>query len=445
MTPLALLLSATPLALLLTATLGSLACATVNRVLGFGKQAEQVRRWARVEGHIDTEGPSEGTLVVVLARPGASAADPPSGVDSYVRVRPGSYAFPVAPGRYLVGAYEDRNRNGLLDPGERARSVEASPLLEVGAGERALHDLRLAAGDAAPAQAEPVDLLGLLERTPTEQAEFSLWAWSAEGRLCQDLDDPAFGPAAGTRGLWEIMDFVNEGVAGIHFLEPYDPDRIPVLFVHGISGHPQQLAALMQGMDRERFQAWFYFYPSGFPLADLARHLATLLKRLQVRLDVGELAIVAHSMGGLVARGAILDYFEETHRDDVRLFVTLSTPWGGAERAEGSARTPIELPPSLLDMAPSSDFLRWLFHEDGEHRAARSLPGGVEFHMLFGFRMSGRGRLADDGTVSVASQVRPEAQEQAATMRALDQGHVEILRSPEARERLNFLLAQRFD
>jgi hypothetical protein len=65
--------------------------------------------------------------------------------------------------------------------------------------------------------------------------------------------------------------------------------------------------------------------------------------------------------------------------------------------------------------------------------------------MLFGFRMSGRRRLADDGTVSVASQVRPEAQEQAATMRALDQGHVEILHSPEARERLNFLLAQRFD
>jgi hypothetical protein len=299
--------------LLLFVTLASLACAPLSRVLGFRNQAEQVRRWARVEGHIDAEGPSEGTLVVLLARPGASEADPPTGVDSFVRVRPGTYAFAVAPGRYLVGAYEDRNRNGLLDPGERARHVETSPLLEVGAGGRVGHDLRLGAGDATFAQAEPVDLLGLQERAPLEQTAFSPWAWSAEGRICEDLNDPAFGPAAGTRGLWQITDFVNEGLAGIYFLEAYDPDRIPVLFVHGISGHPQQLAALMEGMDRKRFQPWFYFYPSGFALADLSRHLAILLQRLQVRLDVSELAIVAHSMGGLVARGAILEYF--AHRD----------------------------------------------------------------------------------------------------------------------------------
>jgi pimeloyl-ACP methyl ester carboxylesterase len=242
-----------------------------------------------------------------------------------------------------------------------------------------------------------------------------------------------------------MMDFVNDGLAGIWFLEPYDPARVPVLFVHGIAGNPQQFAALIEGLDRERFQAWFYFYPSGFPLSALAGHLATLLKRLQVQYDVGELAIVAHSMGGLVARGAILDYFAETGRDDVRLFVTLSTPWGGEARAEGSTRAPIELPPAFHDMRPSSAYLRWLFHEDGDVGTARRLPPGVEFHMLFGFRMSGRRRVADDGTVSVASQVRPEAQEQAATMRALDQGHVEILHSAETRERLNALLVQRFD
>jgi hypothetical protein len=428
---------ATLVLLLLSVTPG-LACASLDRLLGFRHQAEQVRRWARVEGRIETEGPSEGTLVVLLAR----AGEPPTGVDSYVRVRPGSFAFPVAPGRYLVGAYEDRNRNGLLDPGERARSVEASPLLEVGPGERVAHDIRLGAADATPADAAPVDVLGLTERSPDEQAEFSLWALSAQGELCEDLAAPRFGPAAGTRGLWQMTDFVNDGVAGIWFLEPYDPARVPVLFVHGIAGSPQQFAALMAGLDRERFQAWFYFYPSGFPLSHLARHLATLLKRLQVQHDAGELAIVAHSMGGLVARGAILGYFEETHRDDVRLFVTLSTPWGGEPRAEGSDRAPIELPPAFLDMRPSSDYLRWLFHADG---AARRLPPGAEFHLLFGFRMRGRGRVADDGTVTVASQLRPEAQAQALTLRGLDQGHVEILESREALDRLNLLLSQRFD
>jgi pimeloyl-ACP methyl ester carboxylesterase len=238
------------------------------------------------------------------------------------------------------------------------------------------------------------------------------------------------------------MDFVNEGRAGVHFLEAYDPDRIPVLFVHGIAGHPQQLAALMQGLDRERFQPWFYFYPSGFPLGALARHLATLLKRLQAELGFGELAIVAHSMGGLVARGAVFEYWDETHRDDVRLLVTLATPWGGMPKAEGAARAPVELPPVFQDVAPSSDFLRSLFYA-GE--AVRELPEGVEFHLVFGFRMSRRANLASDGTVSVASQMRPEAQAQAASIRGLDRGHVAILDSPEAREWVNGLLARRFD
>jgi hypothetical protein len=97
------------------------------------------------------------------------------------------------------------------------------------------------------------------------------------------------------------------------------------------------------------------------------------------------------------------------------------------------------------DMKPSSDFLRRLFYEEGESDAVRPLPEEVEFHMLLGFRMARRARRADDGSVSVASQARLEAQAQAATIRALDRAHVEILRAPETRERLNHLLAQRFD
>jgi hypothetical protein len=149
--------------------------------------------------------------------------------------------------------------------------------------------------------------------------------------------------------------------------------------------------------------------------------------------------------GSGVARGAILDYAEETRRDDVRLFVTISTPWGGAEGAGRASRAPIELPPSFADMKPSSDYLRRLFYETGDESTARLLPEEVEFHMLLDFRMRRSASRADDGSVSVASQARLEAQVQAETIRALDFGHVDILESPEARERLNHLLAERFE
>jgi pimeloyl-ACP methyl ester carboxylesterase len=217
-----------------------------------------------------------------------------------------------------------------------------------------------------------------------------------------------------------------------------------VLFVHGIGGHPQSFSALFQTLDRKRFQPWFYFYPSGFALDGISAHLATILERLQVKHGFDELAIVAHSMGGLVSRDAIFKYGEETRRDDIELFISISTPWGGDVKAAGAEGAPIELPLSFQDMSPASDFLSQVFYEDDEREIERHLPDHVEYHMIFGYRMKGSKAVANDGRVSVASQALLQVQEEAQTIRALDYGHVDILQSPELTERLGLLLEQRF-
>jgi hypothetical protein len=140
-----------------------------------------------------------------------------------------------------------------------------------------------------------------------------------------------------------------------------------------------------------------------------------------------------------------LKYEEETDRDDIRLFVTISTPWNGDVKARKVGDAPIALPLSFQDMNPESEFLRWTFYEDEERANVKSMPDHVAFHMIFGFRMSGSSAIADDGTVSVASQARLEAQEQALSIRALDYGHVPILQSPEVIGRVNLLLERSFD
>jgi hypothetical protein len=420
-------------------------CTTLRLALDFEKQGAQARALARIEGRIDTEAPAEGPLVVVLTKPGTSEDALPVGVDTFVRQTPGSFAFPVAPGRYRLGAYEDRNQNRLLDPGERMLDPRFGQPLELGRGEVARQDLVLAAdATTPPGLVASIDVRGTIARTPREQLEFSLWAWTVQGEVCENPRDARFGLASAQRGLWQTMDFLNEGLAGIYFLAPYDPERIPVLFVHGLAGTPQQLLPLMEGLDAERFQPWFYFYPSGFPLDRIAGHLSALLARLQVAHGFDALAVVAHSAGGLVARAAVLDYARETQRDDVRLLVTLATPWGGQASAAGAAGARVELPPSFQDMSPSSEFLRRLFYEDAGLGTLRPLPDAVEFHMLIGFRMRSRSRIANDGTVTLASQALPAAQGQATSLRALDAGHVDILEHPDAKARVNELLAQRF-
>ena len=416
-------------------------CTMLNQLMGMKEQLAEAQQAARIEGRVNTEANPDGALTVVLALALQEGRDPVI-VDTYTRVNPGSYAFPVAAGRYQLGAYEDRNRNQIVDPGELVRPIRGSEILEPGPGEVVKHDIMIPADGAIEGQTESINIAEWHARTLEDQRHFSLWTWSVQGRIVDDFGDEMFGAEAGTRGLWKMMDFLNEGRSGIWFLQPYDPKRIPVLFVHGASGYPQEFSTLIQEIDQDRFQPWFYFYPSGFSLDGLAMHLQTLLTKLQVKHDFDEIAIVAHSMGGLVARGAILKYFEQTGQDNIRLFVTISTPWSGDPKAQGSENARIALPPVFADLSPTSEYLRWLFYVDERQEELRPLPQQVDFHMMLGFHMNSSSAVASDGAVSVASQARLEAQEQATSIRAFDYGHVRILHSPEAVTRLNLLLEE---
>ena len=55
-----------------------------------------------------------------------------------------------------------------------------------------------------------------------------------------NIDDPRFTEENASIGLWMPHHFLKKIGAGIYFLDPFDPNKIPVLFVHGVSGNPNQ-------------------------------------------------------------------------------------------------------------------------------------------------------------------------------------------------------------
>src|SRR5260221_850492 len=129
--------------------------------------------------------------------------------------------------------------------------------------------------------------------------------------------------------MWKFYDFLLETKPGIYFLEPYDPKKIPVLFVHGIGGTPRDFRSLIAALDHDHFQPWVFYYPSGARLDAISALLVQLFVRAPHETNVTRAPVAAPRIGGLVAREFVLQDHERNATDVVRTFVTISSPLGG--------------------------------------------------------------------------------------------------------------------
>ena len=167
-------------------------------------------------------------------------------------------------------------------------------------------------------------------------------------------------------------------MAGLYMLQPYDPKRIPVVFVHGLMSNMRTWIQMINTLQndpviRERYQFWGYTYSSGNPVLTSACEMRKAFDRTVAaarmrdpdnRLD--QMVVVGHSMGGLLsktllqdARGHLLemltgrkgdfaeltaklepaekelvrDMFEYEPRTYVKRMVFLAVPHRGAELA----------------------------------------------------------------------------------------------------------------
>ena len=340
----------------------------------------------------------------------------------------GFYYFLVSAGEYTLVAFEDRNRNMVHDPGEPCGMYgDAQPVKVDKPGSLRELDITLGPCDIDGAE-------GLLVGIDLSEATGRNYT-SGIG-VVVDPDAKYFSQAYADKGLWEPYSFLKEVGYGLLFLEPYDPKRIPVLFVYGVAGNLQHWRPIMDQLDHTRFQPWFFNYPTGLPLEVSAGALDTCVKWLQDRYRFPHMFVVAHSMGGLVARRFVVKNIYDDQRDVIALFLSISTPWGGHELAAKGVENAPAVVPSWRDMVPGSDFSQAVFKEP--------LPDTTPFYLFFGY--GGRSSLQsanNDGAVTLRSQLDYRAQENAARLEGFDEGHVAILSSPEMIRALNKVLAVR--
>ena len=364
------------------------------------QQQERMDAMCRIEGTLSAPQEPGNPLVVVLIRHDGANREI---FDHYVLERPGRWYFIAVPGTYSLAAFSDRNGDLRYAPGE---PVVLSAQLDLSSGAR-IDAVELTISSRAPSDAlGEIDLRALRVR--------SIHDASAAGEVA-DLSDPRFDPSKEADGMGRPFDLILNARPGIYFLQPFDARKVPVLFVHGIKGTPRDFEPLIARLDRGRLQPWAYFYPTGADLDTVAEHLSQLIIKLRVRYGFRRLHVVGHSMGGLVARAAIQKIYESTGRAGVDVFVSISTPWGGDELAGKAVDHDAAVVPSWRDMAPDSPFLTGLFYADSQNvRVRRLVPGHVTCYLVFTYlRNSHAPGASGDGVVTVASELRPEAQDEA--------------------------------
>jgi pimeloyl-ACP methyl ester carboxylesterase len=315
---------------------------------------------------------------------------------------------------YYIGAFTDLNGNQSYDVGEPGDYIPGVTPVSLGesADKVKVLELTLHSGHNLPP--------GTTIAIPEEDKELGRQLDLALGEIAS-FDDPQFTTDAGGSGLWRPLDFLSHNQPGIYFMEPYDPNRIPVLLVYGIGGTPQDMRYLAEHFDRKRYQVWLFHYPSGMRLDRVSRSMATGLLILKERYGFLRCDVVAHSMGGLVARSAINQAVQIAGVNYIPRFVSISTPWGGHSAASAGIRRLRKPVPSWIDVAPESDFLKKIY--------ATPLAPGTLHLLIYGSKEGGPFWLkgANDGVVTVESETDPRIKKNAAKVVYLPFGHVDIL------------------
>lgn len=115
-----------------------------------------------------------------------------------------------------------------------------------------------------------------------------------------------------------LKRFIGGGLIGdsLILIQPYEPGRIPVVFVHGTASSPVWWAEMLNTLRadpviRKRFQFWFFQYNSSRMVMLSAAELRDTLTETVKKLDptgtdpaLRQMVVIGHSQGGLLTKAA---------------------------------------------------------------------------------------------------------------------------------------------
>ncbi len=339
---------------------------------------------------------------------------------------PGPYMLYVTQGDYNIAAFIDFNENLLYESDDFA-GWYGMPDTATIKSEQVMSGLDIVLSEKTD---KSFDFPISIKASEHEEKKNP----SLENQGIIDLDDKIFSKKYSSMGLWSPAKFIIKANINIYSLEHYDQSKIPILYIHGAGGSPRDFNYLVKNIDRNIYQPWFFYYPSGLKIEKISDILYKKIEALYNKYKFKALYITAHSMGGLVSRSLINRYDSERRFDFLRLYISLSTPYGGNK----VSRLGVDYSPAHIscweDVATGSKFLKNLF--------IKKMSPNIRFYLFFGY--AGDSRISkdlDDGIISLKSQLDPKAKAEAVLTFGFDEDHVSILSSDKMVEKYNEILS----
>ncbi|MDH3465690.1 MAG: alpha/beta hydrolase [Gammaproteobacteria bacterium] len=242
----------------------------------------------------------------------------------------------------------------------------------------------------------------------------------------RNLNDPLFDSDIAALGMYEPAAFLERAPTMFYALEE-DSYQVPVVFVHGIGGSVREFAPIIDRLDRQRYKPWFFYYPSGEDLDQLAEIFYNIfLSGNAVPTSTKPMIVVAHSMGGLVVREALNKYRGTNRENRLELIVTIASPFGGHPSAAKGEKHGLLVLPSWRDLNPEGIFVDRLFR--------KPLPLHVNHQLLYAYGNPEKLKLGEnsDGVVPLSSQLHPVAQRQSTGQFGINSSHTDVLKDEGA-------------
>ena len=370
------------------------------------QQVETVEDVSLISGMVENSSGVDGPVLVVLLEPGKGTV---RWVNHYIVSNDQKFRIHTSPGVYTVGAFVDTNNDGKYQRTE--------PATYLGIEKQEPETFVLAENDQK--EIRGLSIAGVIEHTLDTKLEYDQHKSLENIGKVVSLDDPMFNFENASLGLWRPVEFLDQIGGGLYLLDEYEEGKIPVVFVHGINGTPLNWKRVIEVLDKEKFQPFILFYPSGLRLDTVSDYFLKSMNELIVTYEFPEFYVAAHSMGGLVTHSFVKKYEDSKGHSRLTKVITVNSPMLGMKSAvSGVKHSPIVVP-AWRDVAFQSEFVQDLNEWQW--------PSDVPYHMFFSFLIGEDG----DGVVPLDSQIPRNLQEEAVAIYGFVGEHTAVLSNNE--------------